>query len=83
MEPQGEPTHEELLLLLSAKDVTIKSLTGRVEQLAARVAERGRAPEGVVLMPASLGPTVPQRATPVTVTVRLTEAAHKEAVHAG
>jgi len=42
VEPQGEPTHEELLLLLSAKDVTIKSLTGLVEQLAARVAELER-----------------------------------------
>jgi len=42
----------------------------------ARVAERGRAPEGVILMPASLGPTVPQRATAVTVSVE------KEAVHA-
>ncbi len=42
----------------------------------ARVAERGRAPEGVILMPASLGQIVPQRATPVTVSVE------KEAVHA-
>jgi hypothetical protein len=36
----------------------------------------GRAPEGVILMPASLGPGVPPRATAVTVTVQ------KEAVHA-
>ena len=43
------------------------SLTARVD---------GRAPQGVILMPASLGPAVPQRATPVTVTVK------KEAVHA-
>jgi anaerobic selenocysteine-containing dehydrogenase len=43
----------------------------------------GRAPEGVLLLPASLGPTVPPRATPVTVTLAPTEAAEKEAVHAG
>lgn len=42
MESQDEPTREELLLLLSAKDATIKSLTGLVEQLAARVAELER-----------------------------------------
>jgi transposase len=42
VESQGEPTREELLLLLSAKDATIKSLTGLVEQLAARVAELER-----------------------------------------
>ena len=42
MESQGEPTREELLLLLWAKDATIKSLTGLVEQLAARVAELER-----------------------------------------
>lgn len=37
MESQGEPTREELLLLLSAKDATIRSLTGLVEQLSAQV----------------------------------------------
>jgi hypothetical protein len=42
VESQGEPTREELLLLLWAKDATIKSLTGLVEQLAARVAELER-----------------------------------------
>ena len=45
----------------------------------ARVGERGRAPEGVILMPASLGNPVPPRATPVTVTVAAS--AEKEAVH--
>ena len=42
MESHGEPTREELLLLLSAKDATIKSLTELVEQLAVRVAELER-----------------------------------------
>lgn len=42
MESRGEPTREELLLLLSAKDATIKSLTELVEQLAVRVAELER-----------------------------------------
>lgn len=42
VESQGEPTREELLLLLSAKDATIKSLSELVEQLAARVAELER-----------------------------------------
>ena len=42
----------------------------------------GRAPEGVILMPASLGNAVPPRATPVTLTVQPKPAAQKEAVHA-
>jgi transposase len=37
VESQGEPTREELLLLLSAKDATIMSLTELVEQLSAQV----------------------------------------------
>jgi NADH-quinone oxidoreductase subunit G len=49
----------------------------------ARVAERGRAPEGVILMPASLGNAVPPRATPVTISVeRAPASVEKEAVHA-
>jgi NADH-quinone oxidoreductase subunit G len=44
----------------------------------------GRAPEGVILMPASLGNPVPPRATPVTLTVQPKQAAQneREAVHA-
>src|SRR6516225_7379378 len=42
VESQGEPTHEELLLLLSAKEATIKSLTELVDQLAVRIAELER-----------------------------------------
>jgi transposase len=42
VESQGEPTREELLLLLSAKDATIKSLTELVDQLAVRIAELER-----------------------------------------
>ena len=42
MESRGEPTREELLLLLSAKDATIASLMELVEQLTVRVAELER-----------------------------------------
>jgi len=42
----------------------------------------GRVPEGVILMPASLGQAVPQGATPVTVSVKQKAAAQKEAIHA-
>lgn len=42
MGSEVEPRREELLLLLSAKDATIKSLTKLVEQLAVRVAELER-----------------------------------------
>ncbi|MGW3626439.1 DUF6444 domain-containing protein [Streptomyces sp. NPDC000880] len=38
MESRGEPTREELLLLLSAKDATIAALTALVEQQAVQVA---------------------------------------------
>jgi transposase len=38
MESEGEPTREELLLLLSAKDTTIKALTELVEQQATQAA---------------------------------------------
>jgi hypothetical protein len=37
-------------------------------QVTATARVDGRAPEGVVLMPAGLGPSVPPRAVPVTVT---------------
>jgi transposase len=39
VESRGEPTREELLLLLSAKDATIAALTALVEQEAVQVAE--------------------------------------------
>jgi NADH-quinone oxidoreductase subunit G len=50
-------------------------------QASATARVNGRAPEGVILLPASLGPNVPSGATPVTVTVSQQAAAQKEAVH--
>src|SRR5579859_1266819 len=49
-------------------------------QASAQARVGGRAPEGVVLMPAGLGPVVPPRATLVTVSA-VKAAAQKEAVH--
>jgi NADH-quinone oxidoreductase subunit G len=50
-------------------------------QATAKARVDGRAPEGVILMPASLGPSVPRGATPVSVSVQKA-VAQKEAVHA-
>ncbi len=48
-------------------DTVTVSADGMTATVAARVAERGRAPEGAVLMPASLGPAAPVKPTRVTV----------------
>ncbi|HLE26712.1 MAG TPA: NADH-quinone oxidoreductase subunit NuoG [Anaerolineales bacterium] len=48
-------------------DAVIVSADGMTAKVTTRVAERGRAPEGVALMPASLGPAVPVRPTRVTI----------------
>jgi predicted molibdopterin-dependent oxidoreductase YjgC len=55
---------------LSVKDgdvVTVTPEGGASARVIARVARGDRAPEGVVLMPESLGPAVPARATRVTI----------------
>jgi NADH-quinone oxidoreductase subunit G len=65
MHPRVPPPHVELNLADAARlnvndgDTVTVSADGMTAQVAARVAERGNAPEGVALMPESLGPGVP------------------------
>jgi NADH-quinone oxidoreductase subunit G len=65
---------------LDVRDGDSLTLAAGDWQVSAPARVGGRAPEGVVLMPAGLGPVVPPRATLVTVSA-VKAAAQKEAVH--
>jgi NADH-quinone oxidoreductase subunit G len=52
---------------VKAGDTVTLAMDGVSTQVAARVAERGRAPEGIALMPQSLGLAVPAQPTRVTI----------------
>jgi NADH-quinone oxidoreductase subunit G len=73
MHPRLPEPHVELNSADAAKlnvkdgDTVTVSADGMTARVTARVAARGRAPAGVALMPASLGSSVPARATRVTI----------------